>query len=96
MCLFFVIEKTSSTYRYQTFGFPSSNVDNAFSSNASMYMLAITGEAGDPIGKPSDSAYFFVFEFELAMDMHNFRSFRTASASNPVHSLNPVSVLKSV
>ena len=76
--------KTSSTYLFQSFTGIGSSGPRAIFSKYSIYMLATTGEHGEPIVVPCSCLKNLSWKVKTQFSKTNFRSCITSSFSRPM------------
>ena len=79
-----MILKTSSTYLFQSFTGMGSSGPRAIVSKYSIYMLATTGEHGEPIVVPCSCLKNLSWKVKTQFSKTNFRSCITSSFSRPM------------
>ena len=75
---------TSSTYLFQSFTGTGNSGPKAIFSKYSIYMLATTGEHGEPIAVPCNCLKNLSWKVKTQFSKTNFRSFITSSFSRPM------------
>ena len=76
--------KTSSTYLFQSLTHTGSSGPNARFSKYSIYMLATTGEQGEPMAAPCSCLKNLSWKVKTQFSKTNFRSCITSSFSRPM------------